>query len=320
MAQSKNDVPEINDKSKKSEILEAYNAMLSKMNNTKQMSLPEIKKQEDEKVVVQKTANLSGEKIAKGIMELKLSTIQELDALEQKMSSEHRKFMDLQAAIAIESKNLQDLYEISKNANSLAALLQAQKEHKEQFEHEMAAKHREWERESDEIAQAHKEEQAKIKRNRQREEEEYTYNLQLERKKEVDAYEAHRKALVVELEERETAIQSREAEYATLLERVAGFPAELEKAVKDAEKAAKSQIESFYKHQIDLSDCQVEAERKLQQHTIASLQDKIKEQEAFIKQLAQKADTSNNQVQEIALKAIEGSASRFYAAQPTTNS
>ncbi len=169
--------------------------------------------------------------------------------------------------------------------------------------------------EQEETEQALKEERAKTKRDRAREEEEYEYDLQLERKKETDAYETNRKALVKELEDREAAIELKEEEYASLLERVASFSDELETAIRDTEQATTARIESHYTHQIDLSNCQVEAERKLQQHTITSLQEKIKEQEAFIKQLTQKADSSNNQVQEIALKAIEGSASRFYGAR-----
>lgn len=105
------------------------------------------------------------------------------------------------------------------------------------------------------------------------------------------------------------------------------FPQELEQRVKDAELATKQQIETYYKHQIDLSNREVEGERKLAQQTISTLQLKIKEQENFIKQLTQKADESTNQVQTIALKAIEGNSMRFYPAhddckknQSSTNS
>jgi len=315
MAKAKGDLPGVSEKNKKSEILEAYNALVSKISDSKQMSLHEIKKQEEEQETVENATALNGDKIAKGVMELKLSIMHDLDALEQKMSGEYRQLVDLQAAIKIESKNLQDLYEIKKNADSLAALLLAQKERKEEFQEQMVEQKRQWAREQEEFELLFKEERVKAKRDRVREEEEYSYNLKLKRKKEADAYEAHKKALEKQLQDREFSVKTKEDELARLQEHVEAFPAELEKAIKDTEKSIKAQIEAYYKHQIDLSTCEVEAERKLTQQTIDSLQEKIQEQEAFIKQLTQKADTSTHQVQEIAIKAIEGSASRFYGAR-----
>lgn len=100
-----------------------------------------------------------------------------------------------------------------------------------------------------------------------------------------------------------------------LQEQVKRFPHDLEKAVQETETVTRAQIEMHYKYQIDLSNKEIEGERKLSQQTITTLHAKIKEQETFIKQLTQKADESTNQVQTIALKAIEGSSSmRFYGA------
>lgn len=323
-------LPDVSAKSTKNEILEAYNALLSKISETKQVSRQDVKKQQDEIEVVRKASNLSGEKIAKGLMELKLAMVGELDTLEQQISSEYKQLVDLQNAVKIEAKNLQDLYEIKKNADSLSALLLAQTECKERFDAEMLAKKSAWTKEQDEFETSLKETIQKAKRDRLREEEEYNYNLKLQRKKDSDIYQAQQSDLEQELEdrrssfqkefaEREFTIKSREEEFKKLQDQVRLFPQELEKAIRDTAKTNRDQVEAHYKHQIDLSAKEVEGERKLNMQIIASLQSKIKEQELFIKQLTQKADDSTNQVQAIALKAIEGASNlRFYGAHEET--
>jgi len=53
-----------------------------------------------------------------------------------------------------------------------------------------------------------------------------------------------------------------------------------------------------------------EGERKLNKQVVSALEAKIKEQEAYIRQLTQKTDQAGQQVQNIALKAIEGASSQ----------
>lgn len=94
--------------------------------------------------------------------------------------------MTLQQAIEIQSKELADLHEIKFNADSLAALLQAQKEKtvsfdkdmKERsfiFEQEMAQKRTLWKKEQDEFELSHKENEQQSKKSRQREEDELMF-------------------------------------------------------------------------------------------------------------------------------------------------
>ncbi len=173
---------------------------------------------------------------------------------------------------------------------------------------------------------------ARTKKEWAREEEEYDYTLTLERKKYTDQYEAKKLELETELvqkkahsdkefAERETSIKAQEDELQSLKEQVSLFPEQLEKAITTTKKETQERIETQYHHQIELTTKEQESERKLNSQTIVSLQLKIKEQETFIKQLTHKADASTTQVQEIALKAIEGSSSRttYYAAQHEDN-
>ena len=67
---------------------------------------------------------------------------------------------------------------------------------------------------------------------------------------------------------------------------------------------------SQYEHQAELTEKENEGEKKLNKQIISALEAKIKEQEELIRQLTSKADESVQQVQAIAVKAIEGAASQ----------
>jgi hypothetical protein len=322
-------LPEISEKSKKNEILAAYQELLEQIGQTKQESHQEEKKKQQEQEVVATASTMTPDRIVKNIAEVKVSIGQALDTLEQRLTDEYRGLSELQAAIKIETARLKDLHEITINADSLAALLLAQKEYKirfeqemmgrkVQFEDQMAEAKTAWDKEQERMQQEQKELKESIKRTRVREEEEYDYALQLERKKDQDSYETKKFALEKELveqkeafykecAEREAALKSQEEELKQMRSRVEQFPHELEKSVRETEKTTREQLERTYKYQIDLSAKEIDGERKLNQQMIGTLQAKIKEQELFIKQLTQKTDEASSQVQTIALKALDSS-------------
>lgn len=275
------------------------------------------------------------ERIVKNLADVKVLIGQSLDILEQKLTDEYRRLYDIQAAIKIESDNLEEIHEIKKNADSLTALLLAQKEYKTKFDAEMDArkmafnleideKKKSWVRENERIALEQKEHDELVKKEREREEDEYKYSLKIARKKDRDEYEAkkqdlerelaeQKEAVYKDLSEREAFIKSQEDELVQLRNQVGQFPVELEKAIKKTEQETKDRIENMYQHQIDLEKKENEGQQKLTQQIIDSLQAKIKEQESFIKQLTQKTDAASNQAQTIALKALESSSKiRFY--------
>ncbi len=320
--------PEVTEKNKKSEILDAYNELLDHVKKEKHQSLQEVKVQKEKAETVKRATNLDESIISKNILQLKLSLTKELDTLAQKMESEYCKLIDLQSAIVIESHNVEDVYGIKRNADSLAALLLAQKQQKATFEQEIHTTKTTWEREKESYDQQIKDFKERSKKEWAREEEEYNYTLTQQRKKDTDQYETKKQELKLELTqkkaqfdkefaERESKLVAIEDELTSLKEQVSTFPEQLEKEVTTAKSETQERIETQYQHQIALTAKEQESERMLNSQTITSLEAKIKEQEALIKQLTHKADASTHQVQEIALKAIEGSSSRthFYGAQ-----
>jgi hypothetical protein len=318
----------LSDKNTKTEILEAYNEMLQKTKEQKSMDVKTIKKETEEKETVKKASMHSVEEIVKNLADLKLDIIKAMDGLGEQLIGKHKELTGLQQAIEIETKTIEDIYNIKVEAESLTTLLVTQKEKladfeaemdqkKEDFDSDMSQKRLQWKKEQEESEFAKKEREAQMKKERQREEEEYTYNLQLKRKKETDAYEEEKTALEKELTEkkatmdkefaeREAAISTREKEYSELRARVETFQKELERAVKDTEKVITERLTFTYKHEAELAAKEIEGERKLYQQKVSALEMKIKEQDDLIKQLTQKANEAGLQVQNIAIKAIEG--------------
>ncbi|MGA1868014.1 MAG: hypothetical protein ACMUJM_05635 [bacterium] len=331
----------ISEKSKKNEILEAYNELLNKVKSQKPLDRQAEIAQVEKKKVVNAASQLSVEKIIKDLADIKLEIGKLFDNLEGKLVTQYKQFTELQQATEIEKKKLEELHEIKANADSLAALLLAQKEKQLSFEREMEEKKRDfesamsekraqWQKEQEAFLLAQKEKDSQIKKERQREEEEYTYNLKLTRKKDSDAYEEKKAAREKELNEkkaalekelnekkalaerefaeREAAMGAKEKEFDHLRAQVETFPKQLEKSIKDTEKAVSERLEIKYAHLAELTAKEIEGERKLYRQSVEALEAKIKTQDALIQQLTQKTNLAGQQVQDIAMKAIEGAA------------
>ncbi|MGA1844001.1 MAG: hypothetical protein ACMUIS_05510 [bacterium] len=323
---------EISGKSTKSEILQAYHEVLERLQRDQVPDRQAERKQAEEKRLVREASQHSVERIVKGLAQIKLEIGGALDNLEERLIAEFKKLSDLQQAIEIGRRTLEEIHDITVNADSLAALLQAQKEKNAQFAKEMEEKRNafdaelgqkrlEWRREQEAHEQSVKERDARLKKEREREEEEYAYSLQLKRKKEHDAYEAKKAALDKELAEkratvdrelsdREAALSAREKEYEELKATVTQFPERMQKAIQDTEKSVTEKLDSRYRHEAALAAKEIEGERRLHAQIVSGLEAKIKEQETYIRQLTQKSDDAGKQVQNIAIKAIEGASAQ----------
>ncbi len=320
--------PEISAKSTKNEILKAYNELMERIKVEKPQDRSVEIRMKKEKEILESASKHSVEKIVKGLAELKLEIGNVFDTLEDRLSSEYKKLTELQQAVEIKEKELEEVHEIRINADSLAAILAAQREKKAEFETEIEERRRafelemeqkklQWKKEQEDHESLKKERDLRLKREREREEEEYSYSTSTRRKKDSDEYEAKKSALdkelmekkaamEKELSEREALVKSREKEFEELKSQVEKFPIEIEKVRKDTEKSVLDRLEFKYKHEAALAAKGIEGEKKLNEQMIAALQTKIKEQEEYIHQLSKKMDDATKQVQNIAIKAIEG--------------
>ncbi len=309
----------LSEKNTKAQILEAYEKLLKKVEQKSNDNPKEVQQRKQDVQTVEKATKTTEEEIETQIAKIKSDFVSALEIIEKELADERKKLETIQNAIRIEEKRLDDLYGISVNADSLSAILLAQKEQKEQFEQEMAARKEElssqiaqtratWEKEKaahDEALKAEKENLAKMRR---REEEEYAYNTQQKRKKEEDEYlqmknrqEAELKerkiAFEKEVAEREKQLKESENELATLRAQAESFETKLAEAVQKAQAETEKRLQSVYAYEKELREKEVEGIINLKDHQIQTLQSKIKEME--------QVDVSEKTVKDIALKAIE---------------
>lgn len=326
---------ELSPKNTKNEILDAYHEVLQQLKEAKKITKTEIKREQDKQTVIEQASGHTTDGIVKQVADLKLSLVKSLEALETQWLNEQKQLTQLQQAITVQTQDLEELYEIKVNADTLAALLEAQKQRQAAFDREMTEQRQHWQeevaqqrglwkQEQEATEQFRKEQEVLQKKTRQREEEAYSYQRDLERQKEQDQYEAQKHALEKELTEkrmqlesefatREAAIAAKETELAHLTSEVEAFPARLQAAVAETNAQITERLQFKYEYEAKLTQKEGEGERKLHEQMIAALQAKIVQQEQHIHGLTEKANQAGIQVQDIAVKAIEGaSRQRFY--------
>lgn len=318
---------DISAKNTKNEILEAYHEALELLKLAKKGSKQELKAVEEKKEIVSKASSHSSDGIVKNIATLKLSMVRSLEDIEEQLLSSYKQLTGLQQAIEIQSKELTDLYEIKMNTDSLAALLDAQKDKSVAFEtdmkdrslafeQEMTQKRVNWKKEQDEFELSREEYEQQIKKTRQREEDEYNYQRDLARQKERDQYSLEKELLEKELSTKRTALEQefatreaniviQEQEFNTLKLKAEGFPEELHKAIQDTTSTVTERLTFKFDYETKLAQKEVEGERKLSQQMIVALEAKIAQLESQVKHLSDKSNQANLQVQDIAVKAIE---------------
>lgn len=331
---------EISLKNTKSEILLAYEEVLKKMQAQKTSEPKLMQEEKRQQEVISKASDNNTEGIVTSITTLKLNVTKELDKLCEQLIAEFKKLEDIQSAIRLEKHNLEELYQVTANADSLAAMIQTQKEKKALFESEMSekkvafdekiknenelfessmkAQKELWKVEQLKWAEQQKELKEKTDKERKREEEEYNYNLNLTRKKDSDLYGERKTVLEKELAEkknafdkeislREAQVVAAESELKELREKSASFPSELNKSLAAEVKNTTERLQTEFKFERELTAKQTEGEIRLKDQTIETLKSKIKDLESMISEMSKKTSTAESSVKEIAMKAIESS-------------
>ncbi len=315
----------------KQEMLEAYNAVLKQMEAQREAELKPEKRLEEKKSkeVIQVAESLSSEGVAREISTLKIETSKTLAQISDRLEEEVNKFKAIQSAIALKEKELQELYEIERSAVTLAALIESQNQKRESFESEMAEKKEtlnqeiealraEREREKNDYEVEIKERDMAEKKRRDREKEEYEYSFKRDQKIAKDKFEDEKAKLEKEiqikkeqmeneLKAREKVIAEREEELNELKKKVAAFPKEMEMAVAKAIKETTDRLNLEAKNREELVKKEFIGERNVLTTRIESLEKIVKEQSEQIAKFSQQLEKAYQQVQDIAVKTIEGS-------------
>ncbi len=318
----------------KQEMIQAYNTLLKQMEEKQAGELKPEKKIEEKKTreAVGVAASLTTEGVGKEIAELKLEIGRTLTGIADQLEGEVNRFVAIRSAIVAKEKELQELYEIEKTAMSLAALIEAQNQKRQEFTAEMETKKETlrqeidttrtaWEKEQEEHDVAAKERDSAEKKRQTREKEEFEYSFKREQQLVTDRFTYEKAKLEKELKDkkeqlehelksREEAITEKEAELAELRKRAAQFPKELETAVAKAVKETADRLILEAKSREELLKKEGEGERNVYKARIDSLEKTAAEQSERLSALTKQLEAAYQKVQDIAVKTVEG-ASNF---------
>ena len=191
-----NDIPKISSVNTKKEMLAAYNLLKERIQEQAKAELkPEKAKEEKkEKEIIQAADTVISDGVVKRISDLKVDIGIEFSDIAGKLEKETENYKKVKEAIEVKNKELKEIFEIERSAFSLAALLEAQKQKKIEFEEEMDQRKKfleeeiktakaHWEKEKQQYLQALKEQKREDEKLRQRQKEEYDYTFNREQEK-----------------------------------------------------------------------------------------------------------------------------------------
>ncbi len=257
------------------------------------------------------------EGIVQRLSGLGLEVARALSDVSAKLTDETQLLASVREAVALERKELERLHKIDIAATALDQMVQDFTREKQRLEAEIAAQRATWEQESDRVERDHKEQEEAHKKQRQREIDDYEYKKNLERKKAQDKYDEDvrqiekknaekQESLEKSWKQREAALKEQEEELSRLRKESADLPARLQKEAAVAAAQARSETEARLEQQTLVLRKDAEAEQRLGELRVKTLDDLVARQQAQVAALEKQLADAKQQVQDIALKAIEG--------------
>lgn len=268
------------------------------------------------------------ESIIDGLNGLQLNFGGAISGLSEKLVLKAVKLQEIRQTVSEELEQIEALHELEATEGSLDALIEQYEVSAKAFNEELklrqdaiaqasAQAQKTWAKEQEAHRRLLKERNETTAKNRQRDTKEYSYNLALERKLSMNECEQAQNQRYRELEalqqaqekqwaEREQAIAQREAEFSELKMKVEVMPQQLETAIKRAKEEGKGIGNQQAKIKADLRSKEIEGNRRTYDLQLNFLRETIEDQQGRIQQLSQQLEAALKQVQDLAVKAIEG--------------
>ncbi len=300
--------------------------------------------------VVKVADTVAEKSILTDINDLRVEMSKSLTQISEKIEVETEKYKKIQEAIVIKENELKEIFEIEKSAHALAALIGAQNQKKFEYEAEMSRKKEafdieinskkqtldddiqstrtQWNKEKQATLESTKEKNEQEKKLRQRQKEEFEYNFnrekELAKNQLADEKKKQEKQLALDkedfektvkdkeknLNEREIGIAEREMHMKALEEKVVAFPKELEIRVGKAVKDTSDRLNEIAARNEAFIKVEAEGKSNVLQMKIESLQGTVTEQAKQLTEINERLEKAYGKVQDIAVKAIEGSANQ----------
>ncbi|TVQ46416.1 MAG: hypothetical protein EA365_05265 [Gloeocapsa sp. DLM2.Bin57] len=326
----------INSKSTKAQILEAFEELKQeKQGIEKQLKQlqqqPKVSPPQPSQPPETMTTNLND--TLANLEQLKLSFGGTVSNLSEQLITEATSLGKLQTALTQEKAQLTELYELEEITedtldeliieyqNSAKAFELELREQSETLLQEIQDLRLAWSKEKETHNREVKGRNEDYEKEKRREAEEYNYNLELELTLSQEEYEQTKNALYQELadirqqqekawQEREKAIAESEAKYTEVKQQVEAFPAELEAKKKKGQEEGKGIGTYQAKVKTDLRQKEIEGEKQNYQLRIQALEESITNQQTRLESLTKQLELAQKQVQDLAVKAIEGTSNR----------
>lgn len=327
----------LTEKNTKAEILTAYQELLKEKNAVPAKPAPLAVVSEPQKPM--NTPVMTAQKIDSTIdnlVKIQFSFGSAVSDLSEKLTKEATQLSEIQKSVAEELKQLKGLHDLEIAEDTLNLLIESYEENAKTFatefterrqtvEQEFAEQKQAWEKEQEDWKRQLKERNETQVKVRQRDEEEYRYNLELSRNLAREEYEQNKRVLNQQLTEerleqekqwmeREKGIAEREKQFAEFQAKVEVMPQEKEAAIKKAKEEGRGIGTYQAKVKADLYAKEVEGQKQFYELRLQSLAETIQNQESRIQSLSKQLDSALKQVQDLAVKAIEGS-SNFNSSQ-----
>jgi len=284
--------------------------------------------QQKDKELVNTAAAWTVEDIVQGLAGLQLTFDRTLGELANTLVSEATKLEQMGQAIDIETRHLQELARIELAAKALDVLAQEQQEEARTFEEqstkqlaafelEIAVQRESWLREAQDSERAVAAYEEDLQKTRSQAEADYAYELERKHKADADKFAAERREREIEIAEteqekqaqwieRERTIEGHRKELETLRAQVEALPQQLREAVQQARDEAAQEAIQEAQIKTDLLQKEIEANRRVRELKIQTLEQAIVKQAEQIKTLSAELSERSRQAQDLASQAIGG--------------
>jgi len=248
---------------------------------------------------------------------LGLEITRALTGLSGKLTEEVQLLASVRETVELERGELSRLHKIDVAATALDQLVQDYAKQKQDLETEIAARRAAWEEEVSRTERERKEQEEALKKQRQREAEDFEYRKAQERKKAQDKYDEEIRLQEKKNDERqetieknwklrEATLKEREEEFARYKKDAESFPQRLEAEANAAADRARKEAEARLQQDILVLKKDAQAEKRFSELRISTLEESVTNHQTQIAALEKQLADAKQQVQDIAVKAIEG--------------
>ena len=303
----------------KAEVEEEFDILLKEETKIKGYSNPKLEElvRQQEQELRNSTCNISSEDTIRKFTDLNIEISRTLSSLSDKLVTEINYLNKLRQAADLEKGEIERLHKIDVAQTALDQLIDEYQTKKQEFEDEIEAQNAAWEQEKESKAAEIEEEEENLAKTRKREIDEYEYKKNLERKKAQDKYEEEvrlrdkqnkekQEALEKGWQTRETFLKDQENELAALRKTVEEYPVLLQKEIDKTVENSIRQTEAKRSQEIELLKRNHESDKRIAELKIKGLEESLLRTLSQLSAMQNQVDEAKKQVQDIAVKAIEG--------------